>query len=324
MARPAFPVPGEEPDPRVGSDPDIAPRTSAPVTVGVSSGSMVYAGRQRQWRLFVPSVARSRQVPLVVLLHQAGANPATFGTDTSMDTFAEVDGFMTVSPLGLGPSPTWNAGACCGWARDTGIDDVGFIGALLSRLIATEPVDATQVYAAGASNGGMLAYALACRLADRFQAVFSAAGTQTLDDCEPDRPVSIVEFHSLTDPLVPYQGGVQPRYRSVLTDFASVGSVFAAWAVRDRCRRRTSQAVGGGEVLLAWWGCRDATLLEVWLRTIGGGHEWPRAPEAPVDASAVVARAVSSGSLLRRPGAGPVTCPSAACDPMPPVDAAGP
>ena len=43
-----------------------------------------------------------------------------------------------------------------------GVDDVGFINAVVNDISANVGVDASRVYATGISNGGMMSYALAC------------------------------------------------------------------------------------------------------------------------------------------------------------------
>ena len=65
---------------------------------------------------------------------------------------------MIAYPDGL--DRTWNAGACCGPARDRGVDDVGFLDALVAALRRDDGVG--DVYAVGFSNGAMMSYAWAC------------------------------------------------------------------------------------------------------------------------------------------------------------------
>ena len=267
---------------------------------GVSYGTLRWDGIDRRWRLYIPAHAAGARLPLLILLHPAGGAADSFVNETAMDTYAASYGFITVAPEGV--DNTWNAGTCCGSARDKGVDDIGFVNAMLDRLVATKPVDGNQIYAAGASNGGMLAYSLACRLSTRIQAVFSAGGAQTLDDCRPATPVSVVEFHSLSDGLVPFYGGVDPKYLSDLTTFGSAQSTFRGWASSNQCPTRSVADAGTGEQVEIWYGCANGTLLEVWLRISGGGHEWPTAPQAPVDASKTIAKAIASGQMVRHLG----------------------
>jgi len=79
-----------------------------------------------------------------------------------MNRLADREGFVAVYPAGTGVFRarllTWNAGGCCGYARERGVDDVGFVVNLLEAIAERAPVDATRVYATGLSNGAMMAY----------------------------------------------------------------------------------------------------------------------------------------------------------------------
>ena len=65
-----------------------------------------------------------------------------------------------------------NAGSCCGSAVSQGVDDVGFVNAMIDAVDAAYCVDPKRVYAAGFSNGGMLSNRLACELGDRVAVSF--------------------------------------------------------------------------------------------------------------------------------------------------------
>lgn len=53
--------------------------------------------------------------------------------------------------------------------------DVQFLSALIDRLEAAYTIDPLRIYANGMSNGGAMALALACTLADRIAAVGTVA-----------------------------------------------------------------------------------------------------------------------------------------------------
>ena len=60
---------------------------------------------------------------------------------TGLQSMAEREGFAVASPTGTAKFPggrfaTWNAGGCCGDARDRGVDDVGFARAGGGRCAA--------------------------------------------------------------------------------------------------------------------------------------------------------------------------------------------
>ena len=97
------------------------------------------------------------------------------------------------------------AGACCGPAAEDGVDDVGFIKAMVARLTRALPLDEERIYVAGMSNGGVLAYALACRTS-LLAAIGVVAGTQ-VGRCDEPRPMSVLHVHGLADTMVRFDGG---------------------------------------------------------------------------------------------------------------------
>ena len=60
---------------------------------------------------------------------------------TGFDRIAQRERFIAVYPNGTaaregGRLLTWNAGHCCAAAMDGRVDDVGFIAAIVNRLVA--------------------------------------------------------------------------------------------------------------------------------------------------------------------------------------------
>jgi polyhydroxybutyrate depolymerase len=89
-----------------------------------------------------------------------------------------------------------------------GVDDVAFINSVIDDVSGQDAVDPGRVYATGISNGAFMAQRLGCDLADRIVAIAPVAGTLGAGvSCQPDQPVSVLEMHGTSDPLVPYAGG---------------------------------------------------------------------------------------------------------------------
>jgi pimeloyl-ACP methyl ester carboxylesterase len=82
---------------------------------------------------------------------------------------------------------------------NSGIDDVGFVAALIDAIGARVSIDRKQVFATGISNGGMMVYRLACEIPDKVAAVAPVAPPAIPQNCSPSQPVSIMHIHGTAD-----------------------------------------------------------------------------------------------------------------------------
>jgi polyhydroxybutyrate depolymerase len=187
---------------------------------------------------------------------------------TGFDRQAEAGGFLAVYPNGW--KRAWNAGRCCGRAARTGIDDVGFLTALLDELESRYPIDPSRIHATGISNGGMMAYRLASELGERFAAIAPVASAM-VTDCREGRPVPVLHIHGTADRNAPYAGGVGSRSYSGF-HYPSVDETLAPWRARNECRPAPETTNSSPDLRVDRW----PGLADVVLHTIeGGGHSWP-------------------------------------------------
>ena len=170
------------------------------------------------------------------------------------------------------PYKHWDAGPRADPLKSRGIDDVGFVGAMLDQLAKDYDVDPKRVFATGASNGGTMVYRLACDLADRIAAVAPVAANQLDISCKPERPISIIHFHGLADRFVLFDGGVGPELED---DWTPIPATIDAWRKRDKCSAKEEVTYKkGGARCISYDSCAEGT--EVVLCTAkDGGHTWP-------------------------------------------------
>ena len=247
--------------------------------------SLRHGGRTRWLLLHLPPAARAgRPLPLVVVLHSGGGNPALIAERTRFSELADREGFIVAYPAGTGPRPdrflAWNAGHCCFVARDLGVDDVGFVLALIERLAAALPADRDRVYLAGFSNGGMLAHRIAATAPERLAAV-AAVAAAVGGRAAPDEPpwrvppprgaVPMLIMHGLADRQVPWRGGRGAKTAFERSDLPLAEAV-ALWARANGCAGHSVRRVAL-HVRLERHACTRAP-LEVWL-VEDGGHAWP-------------------------------------------------
>ncbi len=231
--------------------------------------------RDRSFWVHVPSsYDPERPTPVVLDFHGYSSNATQQALWSGMNTASDADGFIAVHPEGIGVTPSWNAGACCGEAAAQGVDDVAFVSALIDAVAGELCVDPSRVYATGMSNGGFLSHRLGCELSDRIAAIAPVAGVLGDPTCAPARPVPVMEFHGTLDTVVPFAG-------DAAAGFPSVEDTIDGWARRDGCRGDPETVFEQGDTQCnAWTDCDGGA--EVVLCVIdGGGHTWPGGVPVP-------------------------------------------
>lgn len=241
-------------------------------------------GLERQYLVHVPQGYDSnKQTPLVIALHGGGGNMEIQANDTyyGLISKSEQSGVIVAFPNGYsrrktGKLATWNAGDCCGPARDEKIDDVGFVRAMLGELRKDLNIDATRIFATGMSNGGMMSYRLACEMPETFRAIASVAGTDNTQSCKPKRSVSVLHIHAKDDTHVSFEGGVGPdAIRFAVNDFTSVPSTISKWTELNACASRPKRVLeNAGAYCDLYSPCNGGTRVQVCV-TSEGGHSWP-------------------------------------------------
>lgn len=247
-----------------------------------------FDGDTRRYVLHVPEgLDPARPAPLVIALHGGGGHAEFMADDERYGLVGKADraGFVVVFPNGhsrfrRGRLATWNAGGCCGRARDVGSDDVGFVRAVVADVGKQVRIDREHIFATGMSNGGMMAYRLACEAADLVRAVASVAGTEAVPECRPSRPIPVLHIHARNDTHVLFDGGAGPeafRDPSKVMDFVSVPQTVARWVERNRCDSHPRRLLDvPGAYCETYEKCRDGVSVRLCV-TEQGGHSWPGA-----------------------------------------------
>ena len=97
---------------------------------------------ERRYAVHIPKGYDDKKgVPVIVVFHGGGGNPSSMARLTGMNAKSEEAGFIVVYPEGTGRLArmlTFNAGACCGHAAATNVDDVAFTAVASARLAAVK------------------------------------------------------------------------------------------------------------------------------------------------------------------------------------------
>ncbi len=239
--------------------------------------SISFAGSYRTYQLHLPpNYDGTQELPLIIAMHGGFGNGAQLEIQSQLSVKADEEGFIVLYPEGV-PGflgiRTWNAGACCGYASDNNVDDVGFISALLDSLIGSYSIDTLRVYATGMSNGGFMSYRLACDLSNRIAAIAPVAASMTLNECSPSNEVPIIHFHSYLDSNVPYDGGVGSGFSSHHNP--PIDSILNVWASLNNCQITNDTLLDSGEYTHVVWNNCDCSYAIEYYITMDGGHSWP-------------------------------------------------
>jgi polyhydroxybutyrate depolymerase len=255
---------------------------AAPAEGVISTETLQHAGRARTYQ--VHDFSGGKRAPVVIVMHGGGGNAANAVMMTRFDVVARRERFIAVYPDGssgpLAPNlETWNAGHCCAQAMRNKVDDVGFLSAMIDKLVAAGKADPKRVYATGMSNGGMMSHRLAIELSDKIAAVAPVVGALFGDEKDPPRAVPILIINGADDRIVPAEGGrLSPGASTIAAGsedhpLAPSRAQGEYWARAAGCRAGVTRAVPGAS-LTEYPGCRGG--VEVLHYTVANnGHAWP-------------------------------------------------
>ncbi len=244
-----------------------------------SQQKMFVAGALRTYLLHIPAhYDMIRRAPLVIVLHGHGESAENFEKYTGMSNKADAEGFIVVYPQAQGDPSDWHT-AIDGPRRR---DDIAFVRAIIDLLEQKYRIDHHRIFAAGHSNGGIMTYRLASTLSDKLAAIGVTAGSigmvdslgDTLRIAPPRHPVSVIHFHGLADPSVPYAGGPESDGPD---NIVSVSNTIAFWVAADRCPRSPASRTVSPDrnvIVETYSPCADGTGVTLYT-IIDGTHRWP-------------------------------------------------
>jgi polyhydroxybutyrate depolymerase len=227
-----------------------------------SAFSMKIGGLTRSWQQITPVAPLAKPAPIIVVL--GGVSEPVNGEieRDNLVPYADAGKAELVYPIGYRES--WNAGGCCGWAAKDNIDDIAFMKALAARV---NPGHKHPLYVVGYSNGGRLAYRMACSDPGIFDATVIVKA-MPMSDCRVTRPQTVMQIAALDDTAVPYKPGLPGKESPPAT--VQAGRLLAA----DRCTGPAVTSSHGEMIYRTWSNCGYGARVgfAVWKT---GGHSFP-------------------------------------------------
>ena len=173
-------------------------------------------GGDRAATLLIPKgVDRSEPRMLIVLLHGYGSHAREVDAYFQFSQWVDQSGFGLLIPNGTrdrNAAQFWNGTDECCDIFGAEPDDVGYLKSLIGE--AQEHAAFDQVYAVGHSNGGFMAYRLACEEVPGLAGIVSLAGGaySEAEQCRVPTPLSVLQIHGTEDALVLYESGRLPTH----------------------------------------------------------------------------------------------------------------
>ena len=252
--------------------------------LNTNAQTIVHDGIEREYILYVPnSYDGTSAVPLLLNFHGFGGSASQFINDADMRAEAEANSFILVYPQGscLNGASHWNPCPIDGDNKSTA-DDVGFVEAMISEISSQYNLDMERIYAAGYSNGGMMAYGLANYKSDLIAAVASVSGTMLNCTGPTSHPMPVVHLHGTSDGVVSYNGS---------NDWNSVQSTLDYWTSFNNTISTPSintDNTSGMTIEHYVYGQGDNSVSVEHYKYIGGDHVWFNEPYQGQNASNLV------------------------------------
>jgi polyhydroxybutyrate depolymerase len=237
------------------------------------TGSLVHDGLTRNYILYIPAnYNAANNHPIVFNLHGYTSTGAAQAILTRMNAIADTAGFIVAYPEGTldnSSQPYWNSG------YGTGVDDIGFIDALIDTIAANYTVNLQRVYSTGLSNGGIMSNTLACALNHRIAAIAGVGGTMSFVQstaCSPNNRIPVMHIHGTSDIIVPYLGNAT---------LLGVNALVTHWRTHNGLTS-TSSTTSFANTNLSDGSTANLIRYEIGstypvhlIRVNGGGHSWP-------------------------------------------------
>lgn len=227
----------------------------------------------REYILHIPSSYDGNlATPVIINYHGYAGCALDFsnlvGNDLGLNALADAENFIVVYPQAIvreKGDAYWEPGD--NGNQNIRDNDSHFTRELISALSTTYNIDVSRVYATGYSNGGMMAYGLACATDDMIAAVGVMSGIMLEDACQNNGYTSVIHFHGLDDNVLPYAGNV---------DYQSVQEVIDLWVSLNSIPDSgiSSTELDNGDVILDTYlgGIENSDVILYTLKK--GDHVW--------------------------------------------------
>ncbi|MGH3290250.1 MAG: acyltransferase family protein [Trebonia sp.] len=252
--------------------------SAADRTMNTTVSTIQVGNMTRSYTVLTPAKRTlAASAPIIMVLSGINGNQSQEIVRDQLTSYAIAGDAELVYPLAYRES--WNAIGCCSWASYANVNDVGFIEALVKTV---DPGNARPIYLMGYSNGGRLAYSLACEDPLLFDGT-AVVKADPMPWCNITVPQKILQVSATDDTDVPWYTGEKGNFRE--SPAAQVQNTTLRY--EDQCSTESASSQQGNMTLTTWSDCLDGSSVSFAVYT-AGVHSYPRPPVSFPAASQVI------------------------------------
>ena len=238
-------------------------------------------GLEREFLLDVPSDLEPGAA-LVFVFHGYTGSATGIRSDAGFTSLTEKHGFVAVYPQGTVDSrgnTFFNVGYS--FHKESEVDDVKFVEALLARLVEDLELDPSAVFSTGMSNGGDMSFFLGAQPEPFVQAIAPVAGTMMVAGHEafvPQKRLSVLEVHGTDDGITRWNGDLENK--DGWGAYFGIDQVMSFWVNGFSLELNETVRIPGIPAdqkqiqRHRWWTAVDDTEV-LFYEVLKGKHTWP-------------------------------------------------
>ena len=238
----------------------------------------------RQYLVYRPQTL-SAKAPLIMVFHGYTGSASLIMNYSNMNDHADDNGFIVAYPQGtrdLDGNRFFNVEYSLPGHQQSEVDDILFVRLLVAQLIETFDIDPRSVFATGMSNGGEMAYLLACRASYLFAGIASVAGTMMdtwASDCNPESLMPVLSIHGTHDDITWFGG--DPEDSGGWGAYRSQQDIRNFWVQHNELDQSITTSLADLDPedeslvrLMSYWSSGSDVQAKFYI-VENGGHDWP-------------------------------------------------
>ena len=247
-------------------------------TINTTTSTMAVGDLTRSYTVLTPAKKTlPAAAPIIMVLSGLNSSQSQEIGRDELTPYVVAGDAELVYPLAYRES--WNAIGCCSWAAKAAVNDTGFIEALVKKV---DPGYERPIYLMGYSNGGRLAYTIACTDPLLFNGI-AAVKADPMPGCNVIVPQKILQVASTDDTDVAYAPGEKGHFRETPAALVQDADLKTA----DGCSAKSDSSSEGNLTLTTWSDCLGGGSVTFAVYS-AGVHSFPRPPVSNPPASEVI------------------------------------